>query len=373
MLINYTPAFLLFIIGYLSVIVEDNIQNRLQEDTVNIGLLIQTNEKTAAKDAAELAISEANNAGCLNGNKFKLITHAVEGLWGTGSKKSVSLVFDDNVLAIIGSLDGRNAHLAEQVTAKTKVAFLSAYATDMTLSSAFVPWYFRCVLNDLQQAQILIDEIFSERKLKRITLIGTESYDSKQAISTFKKANGKINPFSIHEFIINSATDDLSGIIAEIKNLNTEAIVLLGAPELAMKIIPIIKKENIKQPIFASSSVLDNQKPETQNLEILDNIIVVAPNQNAIKNSLKFQHAFFEKYGYRPGLVAAFAYDATQLIVQTIKRTSTNRDEVISRLQNTSYAGVTGKFSFDKNGNRTDKPELFSIKNGTLISLKNTQ
>ena len=34
--------------------------------------------------------------------------------WGAGSKESVSLVYEDQVCAIIGTLDGRNGHLAEQ-------------------------------------------------------------------------------------------------------------------------------------------------------------------------------------------------------------------------------------------------------------------
>ncbi len=76
------------------------------------------------------------------------------------------MVFEDEVVAIMGSLDGRNAHLAEQVATKTRIAFLSSWATDMTLSQAFVPWYFRCIPNDQQQASSLIEEIYLQKKNK---------------------------------------------------------------------------------------------------------------------------------------------------------------------------------------------------------------
>ena len=84
----------------------------------------------------------------------------MEGPWGTGSKQAVNLVFDEEVVAMLGSHDGRNAHLVEQVSAKSRVVFLSAWSGDPTLAQAFVPWFFNCVPNDLQQADVLIEEIY---------------------------------------------------------------------------------------------------------------------------------------------------------------------------------------------------------------------
>ena len=131
-------------------------------EKIKIGFLIPDQKNLAAKHGAELAIQQANENGRYSGIQFQLIVRSTEGPWGAGSKESVNLVFEDKVLAIIGALDGRNAHLAEQVAAKTKIAFLSTRATDMTLSQAFVPWYFRCVPNDRQQAISLIQEIYKK-------------------------------------------------------------------------------------------------------------------------------------------------------------------------------------------------------------------
>jgi branched-chain amino acid transport system substrate-binding protein len=367
--IKIITAFLLAFVGFLPATVNCTAQNSKQEKTINIGFLIQNNKKTAAKDAAELAISEANKAGTLEGEKFKLISYSVEGLWGTGSKKSVNLVFDDNVPAIIGSLDGRNAHLAEQVTAKTKVAFLSAHATDMTLSSAFVPWYFRCVPNDLQQAQVLLDEIYVKRKFKNITIIGTEDYDSEQAVLTFKKAANLLNDCELQQFIYRLSEDNSKEIITKIKNSETEAIVLSGTPESAASIVSLLQKENLNRPVFTTLSVLDNQKPETQNLQIFNGVIAVSSNRWITKAGATFQQKFIEEFGYQPGPAAAYAYDAIKLVIKTIRKTGADRDKIISVLQKTNYTGVTGKFGFDKNGNRTDKPVLVKIKNGVATSL----
>jgi ABC-type branched-subunit amino acid transport system substrate-binding protein len=115
--------------------------------------------------------------------------------------ESVSLVFDDEVVAIMGSLDGRNAHLAEQVATKTKLIFLSAWATDMTLSKAFVPWYFRCLPNDRQQAISLIQEVYIKRKIKNVAIIGTDNNDSQIAVNTFIKIAKLMNVGPPEQFL----------------------------------------------------------------------------------------------------------------------------------------------------------------------------
>ena len=85
-----------------------------------------------------------------------------EGFWGAGSKESVGLVYEDNVRAIIGALDGRNGHLAEQVATKSHLTYIETYATEPTLSQAFVPWFMRVVPNDNQQSAIILDQIQRE-------------------------------------------------------------------------------------------------------------------------------------------------------------------------------------------------------------------
>ena len=76
------------------------------------------------------------------------------------------MIYEDHVSLIVTALDGRNAHLAEQVTAKSHVVMLSTQSSDPTLSRAYVPWYFRMVPDDLQQSEIFVKEIYVKRKFK---------------------------------------------------------------------------------------------------------------------------------------------------------------------------------------------------------------
>ena len=115
-------SFILFSLTVPVIPLLSSIRSPEKPQPVKIGLLLADSLSTAARNGAELAINEANKKGGLNGRPFELVVRSMEGPWGTGSKQAISLVFDEKVWAILGSHDGRNAHLAEQATAKTHVS-----------------------------------------------------------------------------------------------------------------------------------------------------------------------------------------------------------------------------------------------------------
>ena len=338
-----------------------------QGETIKIGLLIPDKEALAAKHGAELAIRKANRRGGYSGLPFQLVVRSTKGPWGTGSKESVSLVFDDEVVAIMGSLDSRNAHLAEQVATKTKLIFLSSWATEMTLSKAFVPWYFRCLPNDKQQAISLIREVYIKRKIKNAAIIGTDNNDSENAVNTFIKTAGLMNVGPPERFLYKKSDRNFQEIFAEIEKSDIEAILLFGDPVFASEIIPLFKQYKIKQPVFGSLSILDDQKTSSPDWNILEDIIMISSNQWFTGKGIAFQKEFQKEYGYQPGPVAAYAFDGINVIIEVISKAGPDRDKIIDVFSTVNYSGITGEIQFDENGNRIGKVGLMRIKDGKPV------
>ena len=134
--------FIFALLGFIAMDVKAIQEHIVPDKTIKIGLLIPDNNSIAAKHGAEMAIRKANENGGFDGKPFQLVIRSMEGPWGTGSKQAVDLIFEENVCAIMGSPDGRNGHLVEQVTTKARIVYLSIWASDPTLAQAFVPWYF---------------------------------------------------------------------------------------------------------------------------------------------------------------------------------------------------------------------------------------
>lgn len=337
--------------------------SKIQDNKVKIGLLIPEQEALAAKHGAELAIRKANEA--LDIPKYQLVVRSTEGPWGAGSKESVGMVFEDEVVAIMGSLDGRNAHLAEQVATKTRIAFLSTWATDMTLSQAFVPWYFRCIPNDHQQATTLVQEIHHKRKLKKLAIISTEAYDSRHAASTFVKVCASLNIPAPRQFQYASSGQHLPQILTDIENFGTEAIVLFGDPEFATEIIAALEERSMNQMIFGTLAVTDGLKTTSPDWSYLEGSILVSSGHWFTKEGLAFQEEFQEAFGYQPGAAAAYAYDGINVIIGVIRRAGVDRDRIIEAFAEANHkSGITGDIQFDVNGNRSGCSSLMTIRKG---------
>lgn len=340
------------------------------DSIVKIGLLIQDNNSLAAKYGAEMAIRKANETGGINGEKIQLIVKSMEGPWGTGSKQAVDLIFQENVCALLGSHDGRNAHLVEQVSAKARIVFLSAWASDPTLSQAFVPWFFSCIPNDLQQADAFINEIYIKRKLTRIAAVADNGYDSKLALSSLIKkikASDQIEPL---QFFYDNPVQDFAEILNKINKSATQCIILIGKPSASLKFIQEKEKRKMQQTIFGAMSVLDEDESSMQEQEEFRNMVLFVSGNWTGPKGIAFRKEYQAQYGNVPGAVAAYSFDGMNLLIEAIRKAGTDRNEIQKNLAKIRYNGVTGLIQFDDKGKRMGKVNMVEIKNGISIPIE---
>jgi len=341
-----------------------------QDGSVKIGLLIADNKSIEARHGAEIAIREANKKRGFNGRPFQLEVRSMEGPWGTGSKKTVNLIFKEEVWAIMGSHDGRNAHLVEQVSTKAQIVFLSTWASDPTLSQAFVPWYFSCVPNDNQQAAALIEEIYNKRNINKIAAIADDSYDSKLALKSFVKKSisaGKTDPL---QFFYTNNNQDFNDLLDQINKADVSSVILFGQHTSSIKIIQQMRQRMMNQPVFCSLSVLGEKDLSDQELKNLENVIMVTSGDIFRSNGRTFREEYQRTYGYIPGAASAFAYDGMNLIIEAIQDAGLDRDKIQKSLLKIHYVGVTGPIQFDEKGNRLGFVSLMEIKNGLPVAYK---
>jgi branched-chain amino acid transport system substrate-binding protein len=340
-----------------------------QAEPIKIGLLIQDKASLAAKHGAELAIKMANEKGGGNGRPFQLITKDMEGPWGTGSKQAVDLIFENEVWALLGSHDGRNAHLVEQAATKSTVVFLSAWSSDPTLSQAFVPWFFNCVPNDRQQADELIEEIYNKRKFTRVVTIADNAYDSNQALKSFLqsiKLSGKSEPVNLP---YNNSARELNVLADQVIKAKANCIVLFCQPSSSLEIIRILQQRKMNEPVFGTLSILNENMLSEKEFREFDNMMSVSSGiWNGSKN-MAFRQEYEKLYGKMPGLVAAYAFDGMNLLIEAIRISGGPELEKIQQaLSKIRHEGVTGPIRFDSKGNLKGNFAVVKILNGLPVA-----
>jgi branched-chain amino acid transport system substrate-binding protein len=341
-----------------------------EQKTINIGLLIQDSKLLSARYGAEMAVAKANAAGDFKGVPFHLEVLSMEGPWGTGSKQAVDLIFQKEVVAIVASNDGRNAHLVEQVAARTRVVFLSAWSGDPTLAKAFVPWYFNCAPDYLKQADVLIKEIYTQNKLNLVAAVSDSSYDSKLALESYRKrmkVSGKPEP---EVFSYGTSGPDLNTMTDNIIKSGADGIVLFCQQDASLKIINQAKLRKPSISIFGSLSVMSENEFNDQEWKSLENTVLINSGQWFTAGGKAFREEFRKKYGYNPGPVAAYAYDAMNVIIKALRNAGTTREEIQKYLKKNTFNGITGTIIFDERGNRTGETGMMMVKNGIPIPVE---
>ena len=340
------------------------------EKTIKIGLLISNDESVAARNGAEMAIIKANEKEGPDGRHFQLVVRSMEGPWGTGSKEAVNLVFNEKVWAIIGSHDGRNAHLVEQVIAKTHIVFLSAWATDPTLYQAFVPWFFSVVPNDLQQADALIEEIVHKQKRNKIVTISDKSYDSDLALKSFLETIKKTSKVEPMQLTYDSSDKNFGDLLDKVNKNDTDCIVLFGQPPASLNFIQQLRQKGMDQPVFGNLSLLSEDLSGNKDFEKYDNVTIVSFGNWISSGNLSFANSYKEKYGKIPGAVSAYAFEGTNLIIEAIKQSGFDREKIQETMSKIQYKGITGSIQFDDKGIRTGAAELIEINNGIPVAVE---
>ena len=337
---------------------------------VKIGFLIPDTNSAAAFNGAELAIRKANEIGYRTGFNFRLLVRSMEGPWGTGSKQAVSLIFDDNVWALSGSHDGRNAHIVEQAATKSQVVFLSSWSGDPTLSQAFVPWFFNCVPNDLQQAEALIREIYNAGNPGKVAVTHDEDYDSRQALSNLARQITIRGSPDAMQFRYEDYNRNAGKLLYQVSLNKPGSIILFCTPVVSHELFLKIRQGKMSQPVYGPAFILNENLLTACQLCDFDHSLLIPSGSWSAAKSKCFISEYRQAFGKNPGMVAAYAYDGMNVLIEAIINAgSSDREKIQKALSEIKHEGITGTFSFDKMGNREENIAITGVRDGLPLPI----
>ena len=325
---------------------------------VNIGLLLPDNSHSDIIEAAELAIEEANRAGGYLKQEFRVLSRTTEGFWGAGSKESVSMVYEDNVRAIVGHLDGRNGHLAEQVATKSHLSYIETFATESTLSQAFVPWFMRVVPNDNQQAFAIIKQIQKEGSGK-ICILSKEDYDTRYAVKSLTKTVARESGKTAVVINVEKADTDQETLVEEIL-LNEPGHLIIPFEDASLnRIIEKLREKMPELKVYGTLNFCMGVEKRNEDWKLYEDLYIIKPLTR------------WREGRTLPDSPSAYVYDAVRLVIRAVHQVGTDREAITDYISKSTYPeGVTGSISFDELGNREDAARLFHVKNGMAHELK---
>ena len=317
---------------------------------------------------AQLAIDEANAAGGYCGKPFKLMLHNDSATWGASSNEVVKMVYDEKVWAMFGSISGDTTHIALRVTLKAETPLVNSASTDPTIPETIIPWYFTDMQDDRVQGYTLARHINTELGLKRVAILRINDRYGRFGVIKFRDASRRLgHPVVIEQKFMPGDTD-YRRQLAVIQDSRADAIVLWTDIAPAAAILQQMQELGMKQRVFGSHRTIGDELvrlagPAAEGFEA---VFPYDPTQRSQK-WLDFNSRFEAGYHEKPDHFAALAYDAMQILLQSICRAGLNRGRIRDALTGIeNYQGVTGEMVFDPNCKNISPLFLASVHHGAI-------
>lgn len=313
-----------------------------------------------------MAIEEANRQGGYRGHPYELVFRPDDGPWGMAAKQVVRLTYEDEVWAILGGLDGHHAHLAELIAAKAWIPVVTPCAPDLTIDYANVPWVFRCMPDDGQQARALVRQARHQGYERTVVLSEGERESRLGWERLLNAAHRERYPFRLHvEY------DPLhpTAILPRLQHVDLDGLIIWGHPKRVLPLIRALRDSGVTAPVLGPSLLATPSFAEEA--RGLEDITIVAPYDMSQDDpeQVGFYQAYVQYAGIPPAPIAIYAYDAAHMILRAIERAGLNRARIRDELAHMSFDGLSGRIHFDPLGGNRAPPVLMTCTAGEWVCL----
>lgn len=345
-----------------------------QHETVRIGFFAPLGEAPDADlgefmlEGTKLAIEQANAAGGYNGIPFELVMRPDTGLWGATSNEMVAFRYEDDVLAVIGSVDGANTHIALRVALKIETPMVNTATTDPTLTETNIPWLLRCMADDRQQGYALAHHMFVECGIDRVAAVRVNDRYGRMGIGEFRDAARRLkHPLRV-EMRWNRGERAFERQLDRLAKADPEAVVIWGNAADAAAVVRVIRDRGMSVRVFGCDRLASQAFLRAAG-DAAEGVVAVASEDPTSQNERRraFVEAFKQHFGHEPETFAAHGYDGTNILVKAIRKAGLNRARIRDALYEfKQYDGVTGPITFDATLNDVGPVYLATVKDGAF-------
>jgi branched-chain amino acid transport system substrate-binding protein len=295
-----------------------------------------------------LAIEQANARGGYHQRNipFELVVRNDNGLWGASGNEIIFMAYQEQVWAILGSIDGANTHIAIRVALKAEVPMLTAGDLDPTYIETNIPWVFRCIGDDRQQNYIILDYLLRKQNYQRIAIVRASNRYGRFGVREIRDGTRRLGRPLVIEMAYTVGTTDFSLQLDRVEEANPEVIVHWGNAVEGAHLLNAMRARGMNQLYVACDRCVSDEFVRIAGPNA-DGVLCAYP-WNPTRNDPKltqFKAEFRERFGIDPCTYAAHAYDGMNMLIWAVHTAGLNRAKIRDVLAHRpeSWPGVTGE------------------------------
>lgn len=345
-------------------------------DSITIGT-VTTNSGTAAAygeaevKGFELAVSEINAKGGINGKKVKLGSMDDKGDATEASNAFDKLSGDNDVLAVAGPTISATTAAVAPLADQAKLVTIAPAATSDSIETG--NYLFRTCFKDSYQGEVAARFAAENLKVKKVAVLyGTGDPYSSGVGEAFAKAAEKLGLEVVDKESSSSADD--TEYSAQLQKIQASGAELLYAPYYysvaGPYIIPQARSVGFEGYVMGPDGYdglkLTGDKSQYNKTYYTTHYSADDNTNTKVQDFIK---SYKEKNNAEPNTFAALGYDTIYMLKQAIEKAGKNatREDVRNAVTGMNFDGVTGKFTMDKSGSPTKSVIVLEMKDGKPV------
>ena len=353
-------------------------------DSITIGT-VTTNSGTAAAygeaevKGFELAVSEINAKGGINGKKVKLESMDDKGDATEASNAFNKLSGDNDVLAVAGPTISATTAAVAPLADQAKLVTIAPAATSDSIETG--NYLFRTCFKDSYQGEVAARFAAENLKVKKVAVLyGTGDPYSSGVGEAFAKAAEKLGLEVVDKESSSSADD--TEYSAQLQKIQASGAELLYAPYYysvaGPYIIPQARSVGFEGYVMGPDGYdglkLTGDKSQYNKTYYTTHYSADDNTNTKVQDFIK---SYKEKNNAEPNTFAALGYDTIYMLKQAIEKAGKNatREDVrnavtgmnFDGVTGMNFDGVTGKFTMDKSGSPTKSVIVLEMKDGKPV------
>lgn len=299
----------------------------------------------------ELAVSEVNAAGGINGHHLNLIERDDKADGTEAGTIATEFVANTKISAVVGHVNsGGMLSAAHVYDGEMAAVATSATSPDLTGIS---PWAFRLISSDSLNGIALADFASGVPGVGGAAPTAAVLYENntygRGLADSFRRAfRGTIVSIDPIDADIKNAEP----YVSYLKSHQPQVVFVAGRVPSGTVVLREAKRQNL-QSVFIGGDGWQGIAPDTAISEGVYIGMSFTP-EDTTAAAIRFVEAFQKRNHFAPDAHAALAYDATMLLVQALRERGSDRrairDYLAALTKETGYEGLTGRIYFERTG-----------------------
>ncbi|MCI8388867.1 MAG: ABC transporter substrate-binding protein [Clostridiales bacterium] len=330
---------------------------------------------TSVRNAMQIAIDEINANGGVNGVKLAMIFQDDEAD-GTKAKSAYETLMDKGMDILIGAVTSGASVALNDLTAKDGILQITPSASQ--IEAAQNPNSFRVCFTDPLQGIAMAEYAYQTLGYKKVAIIHNHDDDYSTGmyqafVERYKELGGTIS----EDVSFSKDASDFSAQMTKIAASDAEFLYMPIYAEKAAQIVITANEKGVNLPLVGGDGLDGILEYLTgDNAKLVEGLIFLTPfvSTDEAANVKAFTETYTKKYGKAPDQFAADAYDAVYLAKLALEKAGVtspdaiNNAALIAAMTEIELDGLTGKMTFDANGEPQKGAKVAKIENGVYVA-----